>query len=301
LVFFVAMATPLADVLLAAVPDTACDREALEHAIVRTTRLAKDSHPTIDVPPDVFVAFIAHRLAADVPPLHALEALRVDDLYLACACARGDRRAIAAVERASFDEIEAAVQHHRLPASQCDEVKQTLRERLFVGDHDRPPRIAEYAGRGSLRRWVYAIAARVAIDWLRRSGQDVPADDAILDRALPAEDPEVSLLKQRYSAEFRGAVRDAVQELSVEARSDLRFYYVDGLRLDELAELRGVTAPTVSRRLAKSREQVLARTRTILRDRLRVDDGDVDSILRIIGSRLELGVSALSTGEPNKE
>jgi RNA polymerase sigma-70 factor (ECF subfamily) len=255
-------------------------------AVRDAAKKAHTKHPNIALSLEVFEAFVAARLGPDA----AIDSLRLDDLWLACACARGDEAAIRAVEASCFASIDAAVRRLGAQPALADEVRQMLRERLFTGAS---PRIAEYAGRGALARFIQAAATRTAIDLFRRTGKETLSQDALVDKAMPGDDPEIELLKRRYTADFRSAVRDAVLELDVEARNDLRFYYVDGLTLDDLAGLHHVQPSTVSRRLGKAREHILSRTRAILRERLRVASADVDSILRLVESRLEIGKSVL--------
>jgi RNA polymerase sigma-70 factor, ECF subfamily len=288
------METRLADALLGVAPDPACDRRRLEQFLVAAVERATSAYPEICLPACAFARFVGARLGQEGSALEALARLRLDDLFLACASERGDRGAIAAVERECFGEIRSAVGRWGGQDAVAAEITQMLRERLFVGTPDRPPRIAEYGGRAALRRWIHAIASRAAIDLQRRAGKDVSADDALLDHAVPENDPEIELLKRRYSADFKDAVREALAALGYEARNDLRFYYIDGLNLDELAALHRVSASAVSRRLGKARRAVLERTRAILAERLHIGDEDVLSILRLIGSRLELGPSVLA-------
>jgi RNA polymerase sigma-70 factor (ECF subfamily) len=251
---------------------------------------ARSAYPTVAVSDSDFAEFLARRLAPGEP----LEALRVEALYLTCACARGDSGALALFDRTILrPQVEAAVGRIRGTPSFADEIAEVLRDRLLVPGADRPARIEDYEGRGSLARWVHAVALRAAIDALRATRKDVQGDDALAEHALPAGDAELELIKRRYSADFKAAVREAVTSLPPDARNDLRFYYIEGLNLEQLGAMHGVGASSASRRLAKAREQVLDRTRAILRDRLGLDASEVASILRVIESRLEIGASAL--------
>jgi RNA polymerase sigma-70 factor, ECF subfamily len=290
------MGTPLADALLAGAKEARCDdRERLERALLEGLDRARAACPALTLGSDAFVAHLAARLDFGSRLPDALTALRLEDLFVACACARGDSVAMAAVERGCFGQIDAAVGRLRAPRAMADEVKQELRERLFLGTAGRPPRIGEYAGRSSLARWIHAIATRLAIDILRRRGKET-SDDALVDCAVPADNPELELLKKRYGADFRAAVKDAVLELTPEARNELRFYYVEGLTLEQIAAIHHLAVATVWRRLGKAREQVLARTQAILSERLGVGAEDVMSILRLVGSRLELSRSVFEGG-----
>jgi len=277
------------------------DADTLEAELSRALETARAANPGIAIDDDVFLRYLAEHVPVDELPLDgALRDMRVDHLYLACACASGDERAIAALERAHFGHVRAGLAQMRLSEEQMSEVNQRVRERLLVAAGGKTPRIADYSGRGDLGRWLRAVAVRLAIDSIRSRGREVaPGDDALADMAVPGDDPELAHLKDRYSSEFRAAVKAAIGALDAETRGDLRLYYLDGLRLEELASLHRVAISTVSRRLAKARESVLADTRRRLREKLALSEQDVESVLGLIASRLELSHSAWS--EPKKK
>src|SRR5204863_2993549 len=125
----------------------------------------------------------------DRDPLDALASLRIADLYLCCACARGDRAALAALERGYFGDVDGALASFRGKGIAPEEIKQQLRERLLTARDGGRPRILDYGGRGDLGRWLRAVAVRAAIDAVRQSGREVlTGDDALVDRALPSGD-----------------------------------------------------------------------------------------------------------------
>ena len=71
----------------------------LDGVLLDVLAAAQRAYPTIDLPSKVFVAYLRDRISADVPWPLALRQIHAADLYLACACARGDLHALAA-----FDE-----------------------------------------------------------------------------------------------------------------------------------------------------------------------------------------------------
>jgi RNA polymerase sigma-70 factor len=271
----------------------AIDRDALERALVDVVARAHAAHPGVVLTDERFVAHLAPLLADR--PLDALTNLRTDDLFVAKAAAEGDANALAILERVHVSTIPRALAHLRLASDLVDEVEQRTRQRLLASGDGRP-RILDYAGKGGLSRWIGAVAVRIALDLLRASKRGVVGDDdALLEHAAPVADPELEHMKQHYSAEFRSAVRAAFAALPTETRLALRLYYIDGLTLDQLAALDQVAASTVSRRLASARRTVLERTREILRERLAVGERELESILQILGSRLEFSRAALDS------
>jgi RNA polymerase sigma-70 factor (ECF subfamily) len=216
--------------------------------------------------------------------------LDVDALRLCFQASRGDREALEELGRSIDQSVDRAVARFGRDRSFSDEVKQHLREKLLTGER---PRILEYAGIGDLGRWLRAVATRTAIDLTRAESREIADDDALANRAVLDEDPEIAHIKNAYASDFRIAFKDALTSLDEKTRNTLRLYYVQGLKLEELAALQKVVPSTVSRRLAQARGALLERTKQGLRDRLRVSNRDVESILRLIESRLELPYSAL--------
>lgn len=212
-----------------------------------------------------------------------------DDVRLAIACARGDPDALAAFDARHRDLIERSVR--RLgDADFTTEVAQLVRQRLLLRDGVKPPRITEFGGRGSLARFVQAVAVRLALDLRQQRAKhlDVDPDEALLDLPSKDNDPELETLKLRYRAEFKAAFAAAMAELEPDLRAALRQTYLDGLTLAELGALYGWSVPTASRRVAAARTAVLAATRKHLAAQLRVPPHDIDSVLKLIESRLSV-------------
>jgi RNA polymerase sigma-70 factor (ECF subfamily) len=229
--------------------------------------------------PDEFVAFVRSKGVA-------IGELQLDSLVLVHACAHGEPTALATLERDYLSQLDGALVRAGAAGDRLAEVKQRLRERLLVARDGKPARIAEYGGRGELVRWLRAVAVNLTVD-LQRA--DRPEAELDLDElVLGADDPELAHIKQRYAAELADAMRAAVARLEPEARTDLRLYYLDGLRLEDLAKLRGVALSTMSRHLQAARTAILDETRREVRARLGIGREELDSLLRLVGSRLEL-------------
>src|SRR5262249_22532596 len=98
-----------------------------------------------------FGAFLAGKLAEGAANPVTPDGLAVEDLYVAFACGNGDSKALRAFDREMHKDLEAAFAKMRILPAQRDDVRQQLRERLFVGPPR--PRIFDYSGRGRLRFW----------------------------------------------------------------------------------------------------------------------------------------------------
>src|SRR5260221_7125848 len=82
------------------------------------------------------------------------------DLYLACACAEGAAGALAEFEKEHLSQVPSYVARIGRDPTFVQEVCSRLRERLLVAQGKRPPRIAEYSGRGALSSWLRIAAVR---------------------------------------------------------------------------------------------------------------------------------------------
>ena len=119
----------------------------------------RDQWPTLAVAPSRLMAFVARTLNGDdigepTPDslADAIDGLRAADLYLACACAGGDATALATFDRVYMREVDIALAKMRVGPPRSHDIKQLVRQRLFVGAaNGQDGKIADYAGRGDLR------------------------------------------------------------------------------------------------------------------------------------------------------
>ena len=237
-------------------------------------------------------AFAAHVAAVAPGGVAAIETLHAEDLYLACACAAKDPRAIAAFEEKYKPEVPSYVgQIDRAPAF-IDEVAQQLREKLFVttGESGKP-KICEYTGRGPLGAWLRVVAVRIALNLRRRPKQTVETEGErapVLRSAAP--DPEMDYLKSKYKEEFREAFQATLAELSGDERNVLKLHYIDGLNIDEIGTAYRVHRATVARWLAHSREKIMEETKKRLEERLKIQGSEVDSLIGLVRSQLDVSI-----------
>jgi RNA polymerase sigma-70 factor, ECF subfamily len=258
---------------------------------------AHGAWPGVTLPDEEFVVYVAERLPAEPPGLSGQDALRrlcTRDLYLALACLRGDGAALAAFEAHCLDSVDGALGRLSAAGDVITEVKQRLRRSLLVAD-GQPPAIAQFSGRGNLRAWVRVIAVREALALMRQARKDSPLEDALLaQRLMPADDPELSYLKNVYRQEFKSAFAASMAALGDRARTLLRQQLIDGLSIDELGALYHVHRATAARWLESARRQLVEDTLAALRSRLQVQPDELDSILRLIRSQLDVSVGGLA-------
>lgn len=222
-----------------------------------------------------------------------MQPLNDDDLALAHACLAGDPAAQRALDRMIREEATRAVGALRQPAWLIDEVHQEVAQKLLVGPS---PRLAGYAGQSSLGRWLGVTATRTALNLVTRQKRNVPLDDGASDDDLLAAitDPELAILRERYREDVLASLRAAFDALAEPRdRNLLRLYYVDRVGVEQLGEMFGVHASTVSRWLAALRSQLADDTQERLAERLGIEGHpqDVASVIQMLRSQLDLTLS----------
>jgi len=255
--------------------------------------------PTLSVPPEAFVAQVMRSLCGEEEIRGALSNLRAADAYLAAACAQGIPAALGAFEAAYFGEIPRLVSAAAADPDLRGEVQQVLREKLFLFStrSNRPPEIAKYGGRGSLRNWFRIVVVHHTINLKRKERRT--SLTALLDHDVASDssdgghrsDPEIAYLRERYSLEFRAALDHALSELSAEDRRHLVYYYVERLTIDQVGTLHGIHRVTAARRINRARDRLVCAIREALRLRLGVGPTELESIFRLLPSQLPLSLS----------
>jgi RNA polymerase sigma-70 factor (ECF subfamily) len=292
-------AVDLASAFAALAPPAARDADAreLDRALAALAESAKGEFPHLPVSAAELVEHAARQMPADVPAERipaAIDALHAADLLLAFACARGVPAALAI-----FDErhlaagpLSAAVARIDRSPAFADEVRQQLREKLLLGAGGRPPRIAEYTGRGALSSWVRVVAMRAALD-LRPTAAQLAEGAAVEETAATTTEPELRYLKDRYGKPFQEAVAAAFASLDDEQCNLLRLQLVDGLRTAQIAALFHVDRSTIKRRLSACRDRLLSETQRLLREKLGLSPAEFASLAGLVQSQLQLSVERL--------
>ncbi|HEU0033464.1 MAG TPA: sigma-70 family RNA polymerase sigma factor [Kofleriaceae bacterium] len=262
---------------------------ALELAWKSVLATAHAEWPEVRFDEPQLAGFIGARLAGTTDLTAALATIPAADLALAAACAAQEPSAHAAFD-AILGEVDAAGATTRAPKDIVDEVKQVLRMQLLVARDDKPPGITGYKGKGPLRGWVRITATRELIRHLKKAARQQPTDQP-LDEALGAvDDPVLEQLKGEYRTEFATSLREAIAALGAEDRALLRQQIVDGLSIDELGAAYGVHRATAARWANRARGALVAATRARLAARLAVPVEEIDSVIRLVQSRLDASV-----------
>jgi RNA polymerase sigma-70 factor, ECF subfamily len=270
---------------LGAVPD-------LDRRLWTIVAEGRAAWPGLAVEPVDVVAFLGRQMTAELADA-ALDGLRPADLYLATACAKGLPGAVAAFDRDYMREVDIALARMRITPARLADVKQLVRQRLFVSNEaGGAGKISEYGGRGDLRRWVRSVAVRTCLNDMRKGKREVLVDDdqLIANNAIAADDPEIDYMKRTYASEFRQAFADALAQLGAREQTLLRYHHVDGLNIDEIGAIYRVHRVTAFRWLEKAKELLVKQTLETLRTRLKLPAAELESVLRMIRSQVHLSL-----------
>ena len=251
--------------------------------VVKTARTA---WPQLHLDEAMLAHFIGERVTSD-----DLAGLPAADLALAAACVAQDKAAHAAFD-AVLSEVDAAGAATRSSKDLVDEVKQVLRVQLLVAREGKPPAIAGYRGKGPLRGWIRITATRELIRHKKKLSREVPLErslETVLGGTSGA-DPMLSQLKAEYRSEFAAALAQAIAKLSAEDRTLLRQQVVEGLSIDEVGAAFGVHRATAARWLARARGALVSATHEVLAARLAIPVEEIESVIRLVQSRLDASV-----------
>lgn len=250
-----------------------------------------------------YVAHVAGVLGDKGVP-EALDQLRAADLYLACACAQGDDRALTLFDAEFGRDIDLAIARSGNVNLTKEEFRQALRNKLFVTREGRPPKIADYAGRGDLRSWVRVTALRMIVDIVRQrnAGKEIPVEaDMLGAMPAPADDPELDYIQKVYKSQFKDALQDAFGRLTPRERNLLRQQVIHGLNIDQVGAIYRVHRTTAFRWIEKARKSLLRETRAALMARLKVGSGEFLSIMRVVQGDLDVSVRRLLVSDIENE
>lgn len=251
--------------------------------------LGRSQFPDFSVDADVLLAL----LVASLPPqaewpedlVQWLEGRNPADLYLASACLSRDEAAIAHLEQAHVA--------HLIPTNGRPDERTELLQRLrikLLGATGLQPALATYKGRTPLTNFLRVVVRNLAYDLHRQTRPTVPLDDtpeiaARID--APIDNIELGYLKTTYRAEFRSCLEQAVRQLEPQQRNLLRMSLVHRMTTTDIGKQLGVNQSTVSRWLSAIQQELGKATQLAMRERLRLNREEYESLMRAISSHLD--------------
>jgi RNA polymerase sigma-70 factor (ECF subfamily) len=274
------------DVFLASVPHAAdADQGAIAQCLSDLYAEGQASWPALALGQEAFARHLGTVTKGEGDVLAALGKVHGADFYLACACVFGVAGASRAFADAYLGQVATYVgQIDARPA--FDDVRQELSRKLLLAEPDEVPKLALYNGRGALGAFVRVTATRVAKNMLRGKTIDRLDTAKAGQQAAKDLDPEVVLLKKRFSAEFTQAFDATMAVLSREERNVLKLHYLSGLSIEQVGEACNVSRATAARWLAKARSRIVQLTYKSFADAAGPNSASPESMLALVKSEL---------------
>lgn len=168
----------------------------------------------------------------------------MDALTLLERCRRGDALAWEALVRTYQSSVYAVTRYYLRDPEEARDVAQDVFVRLYE-------RLDSFAGGDTFKAWLLRMARNACIDRLRRikarpPAADVPVEDAHL---AGGDDPEEAAQSDARSR----LVHRAVAALSASHREVVMLKDIQGLKLEEIADLLGLPLGTVKSRSNRAR------------------------------------------------
>lgn len=235
-----------------------------------------------------FLRFLARNAPENLRDAEELLLLRLDEIYLLCACEAGERRALDVLESKYMTRVVAALTRLGTPRELTEDIRQNLWMRLFPrGDRTG----ATFSGRGQLVGWLCVSAVREAGRARRRAQATPSLEDSLSQGAgVDAENPELTYFRARYRREFQEALAEAVHVLTPRDRNLLRYQVQERLSIDEVGAIYGVHRSTAARWTERARRKLHAETRRALKKRVGASGTELSSILRFVRREVDLSM-----------
>lgn len=244
-----------------------------------------------------FESFAAHcaRVAADF----AEQEFEAADLFLCCACAHGDARALESFEQEALPIAKTAISRVRSDPEFIQETLQELWSKLLFGS---APKVGQFAGRGPLHAWVRVAATRAALDRCRTLGLAASRQTELTDKFASTE-PSIERLvsRARYGEAFQSSLCEAIAALPQRERNALRMHVTGRCSIDEIGRAYGVHRATAARWLERARLALGRGVRAGLGRRdLRLTESEFRSLAGAVASGLELPLSGSFLQAPKR-
>jgi len=238
-----------------------------------------------------------------------------EDLFLAVACARGDRIAW----EYFADQYLPLLKRFAVQACRnCDAGEDLAHEIVTVligeshaanqatepgnGPRSAPGaskgKLQSYNGRGSLAGWLRAAVAHAAIDRFRRARKLVSLDELEENAGLPgaqnsgSADTAEERLDARWGPVLAACVRKEIERLSARERLILGLYHLEGIPLKAIGLRFGVHEATASRWLERARREIRKNVERELRNVHGLNARELGSLWRWVAESTDLMIES---------
>jgi RNA polymerase sigma factor (sigma-70 family) len=241
---------------------------------------------------DKFVAAIyrsyAHRFGIDsqtpdaVETASFLDSLHVEDLALAASCLEGNEQAWEHLLSTYRSVVERFARAAITDRGQAQEIADSIWADLYglreSSPHNKSP-LEYYHGRSSLAAWLRVVVARrEADDWrLKRRSEllhlEGARNGALHNSTAPADSSDPDRIK--LTPMLSESLKLTFAALDHRDRLRISYYYVQELTLAETAKLMGEHESTVSRNLARTRNEIRRVVERALRRTYHLSDDEI--------------------------
>jgi RNA polymerase sigma-70 factor (ECF subfamily) len=226
---------------------------------------------------------VTHRFAGSQPSAaevgQYLESLHLEDLALACACARGNETAWEHFVR-EFRPVLLRIASRGQQADRARDVADSVYGELYgldERDGARRSLFDYFHGRSSLAGWLKAVVAQRLVDKARaaRRFEPLPDEEASSPGLPGAAAFELEPDRARFLRLVRHAMAGALAGLDARDRLRLSLYYAQEMTLAAVGRVLGESEATSSRKLERTRRTLRAAVETRLRNVDRLTDAQV--------------------------
>ena len=198
-----------------------------------------------------------------------IDALHAEDLSLAIACQAGESAPWEYFITSFRPALYAAARAIAGDEARGRELADSIWAEMYgmeVRDGRRRSILSYFHGRSSLLTWMRAVLAQRHVDYIRSQSRLAPLDDHVEQTANIGDDhaDAPNSDRARYVAMLGKALDAALKSLAPRDRMRMAYYYRHDLSLKEIGRVMDEHESTVSRRLARTRDQLkLAIERTL--------------------------------------
>jgi RNA polymerase sigma-70 factor len=201
-----------------------------------------------------------------------LDAIHAEDLALALACKGGNSRAWEHFISSLRPPLYAAARAIAGDEMRGRELADSLWADLYgleVRNGRRRSLLEYFHGRSSILTWLRAILAQRHVDYIRSQSRIQPLDDDVEDSRIDPgsnHDETAGPERARYVRMLAAALDLALNALAPQDRMRMSYYYRHELSLKEIGRLMGEHESSVSRKLARTRDQLKSEIERRLRE-----------------------------------
>jgi RNA polymerase sigma-70 factor len=200
-----------------------------------------------------------------------IDAIHAEDLSLAIACQAGDSAVWEHFITSFRPALYAAARAIAGDEARGRELADSLWAEMYgmeVRDGRRRSILSYFHGRSSLMTWMRAVLAQRHVDYIRSQSRIAPLDDHADHASNTGDDCDGGSDSERARcvAMLGEALDRALKALAPRDRMRMAYYYRHDLSLKEIGRVMNEHESTVSRRLARTRDQLKREIERTLHD-----------------------------------